>query len=204
MIREVTGSEGLARRWLAKCDCGKEVKVYGHSVAAGHTISCGCWGREKRILALTTHGAGATDASPGLKRTYSIWAGMRTRCYNVSGERYSRYGGRGIRVCAAWRDSFEAFLTDMGEAPEGLSIDRKDNDKGYTPDNCRWATASEQAVNRSTTHMVSTSCGPMCVTAAVARFSNITVSAVYARIRSGWTVEDAIYKPAYARKGTAK
>ena len=82
------------------------------------------------------------------KRTYSIWKLMKKRCYNPKSSRYARYGGRGISVCDAWRDSFDAFNRDMGNSPAGMAIDRIDNDKGYSKDNCRWVTALENNRNR--------------------------------------------------------
>lgn len=75
---------------------------------------------------------------------------MMQRCYNPENDRYSSYGGRGIEVCQSWRDSFETFLFDMGTRPERTTLDRKDNDKNYCADNCRWATSSEQQLNKGT------------------------------------------------------
>lgn len=83
-----------------------------------------------------------------ISRTYTSWQAMKTRCYNTKDEHYPRYGGRGIYVCYEWVNSFEAFLRDMGERPEGRTLDRIDNERHYTKDNCRWATPQEQAYNR--------------------------------------------------------
>lgn len=86
-------------------------------------------------------------------RAWNVWRNMRRRCNDPNTINYKRYGGRGIKVCDRWK-SFENFFSDMGECPEGLTLDRVDNDKNYAPDNCRWATHKEQSRNQSTTRLL--------------------------------------------------
>src|SRR5688572_19875224 len=123
------------------CECGNTVLVWEPALKNGTTKSCGCYMREIAKAQFTTHGNRHL-------RAYRSWDHMIQRCTNPNNDRYAHYGGRGITVCARWR-SFENFLVDMGEAPLGHSIERKDNDKGYSPDNCKWATVTEQSRNTS-------------------------------------------------------
>lgn len=129
--------------WICNCDCGKMVSVRSSDLRSGHTQSCGCWQIERLSQAKTTHGHSFPHPTP----TYNSWAAMRQRCSNPNNNRYSIYGGRGIRVCSRW-NKFKNFLDDMGERPDGTCIDRIDNDGDYWPGNCRWATYGEQRVNQ--------------------------------------------------------
>lgn len=125
-------------------ECGAGLNV-GTRSRPSPTRFCSrrCCGRASR-----THGQSYT-------RTYRVWVRMKERCTNPMAPGYARYGGRGIRVCDAWATSFEVFLRDMGERPAGMSLDRfPDNDGNYEPGNCRWATSTEQANNRSSTRVV--------------------------------------------------
>jgi hypothetical protein len=128
--------------WNCLCDCGMELIVEGKKLRSGHTQSCDCLKREKAATRLRTHSLTYT-------KEYSTWLNIKQRCYNPSNPEYRYWGGRGIEMCASWRNSFEAFYTDMGSAPDAsLSIDRINNDGNYEPGNCRWATALMQARNQ--------------------------------------------------------
>jgi hypothetical protein len=112
---------------------------------------------------------------------------------------FAFYGGRGIRVCAAWRASFEAFLSDVGVAPVGFSIERIDNDSDYAPGNVRWATTREQANNRRRTTMIAFR-GCTLALADMARKYGLTEQIVRWRVRAGWSLDDALTTPVIARQ----
>lgn len=147
--RAGTNSSGEAT-WLCACDCGASHVARGLYLRRGVTKSCGCLRRDIARKMLTEsrfsrkHGHGAVGR---LTPTYRSWRAMIQRCNYRCQPNYANYGGRGIRVCDRWL-KFENFLADMGERPDGLTLDRIDNERGYSKDNCRWATRAQQDSNR--------------------------------------------------------
>lgn len=130
-------------RWICRCECGKEIEVQTSHLRSGHTQSCGCYRLDQIIKAKRTHG------QSGKTKEYVTWCHLKSRCMNCKNSVFPHYGGRGIRVCDRWLNSFEAFLEDMGYAPSPkYSIDRKDNNGDYEKSNCHWATQLEQTNNQ--------------------------------------------------------
>jgi hypothetical protein len=130
--------------WYAQCDCGNSTLVRGRDLRSGNTTSCGCRRHEltKAIANLRkTHGMSRSAE-------FRIWMHAKMRCENPKDAAYNNYGGRGIRMCDEWKNSFEAFFAYMGERPKGLELDRIDNNGDYRPGNCRWTTRSVQMKNR--------------------------------------------------------
>jgi hypothetical protein len=123
-----------------KCSCGACITTRIDALQSGMTVSCGCYMKERLSETHTKHGMSAT-------RTYGCWEAMKARCDYKGNPSYDDYGGAGITYQESW-GNFENFITDMGVCPDGFSLDRIDGTKGYTPDNCRWASATTQARNQ--------------------------------------------------------
>ncbi len=136
VVVKETEKRGKEYWWECLCDCGNSSIVVGGALRSGHTQSCGCLKKER----ITKHGIWGTP-------TYWSWNNMLQRCNNPKATKFLNHGGRGITVCEKWL-KFTNFLNDMGVKPEGLTIERKDNELGYYKDNCKWATYVEQNRNQ--------------------------------------------------------
>ena len=141
LVIDRSHSSGNGIHWNCVCDCGTRRAVNSRLLRLKKSRSCGCLHAEVTSSIFTTHGM---SGSP----EYSVWEGMKERCFNSACDAYPYYGGRGITVCARWRDNFQMFFDDVGPKPPGASIDRIDNDRGYEPGNVRWAPMSVQNLNR--------------------------------------------------------
>lgn len=182
---------GVRRRWVCKCSCGTIKSPLEKHLVSGASTNCGCVRKKTLAKVMTTHGG---TAGGGPSKAYRTWIHIKKRCENPSSASYQNYGARGIRVCERWQN-FENFLADMGEPPDGMSIDRIDNDKGYEPGNCRWATRTTQARNRRNVRMITIGNE----TKSLRRLADAKGRCrrlIYARIRNGWSHEDAVMTPA--------
>ncbi len=192
----VTARDG--RRVTCSCDCGKTIEAERGNVAYGRTRSCGCLQAEVarengRRAAKHGHTSGG-KMSP----EYLSWQAMNARCRNPAAENFAEYGGRGITVCGRWRESFAAFLADVGPRRPGTTLDRVQNDGNYEPGNVRWATPRQQAGNRRTSRLITIGGETACLTE-WARRAGVSDHCILHRLRRGLTGR-ALIQPAHHGK----
>lgn len=183
----LTGKKELPK-WICKCDCGNERLMDQGNLVKRLYLRCTC------SRALKTRA----------ERESEIYWGMIKRTENKATPNYRLYGGRGIKVCDRWRNSFAAFLHDMGPCPsDAHSIDRIDTDGDYCPENCRWATRQEQGRNKRTNRRICFDGKTLCV-AEWAELLGIPESRIRKRLNIGWTVEAALMTPPLSHSQCAK
>lgn len=185
------------RRWLCKCDCGKETKVIQTSLLSGNTSSCGCGCAENREKILIKPGS-TRCKYPNEKRLKGILVNMKCRCNNPKTKYYENYGGRGIKVCDEWSkdggsDAFCEWSLSHGYK-DNLTIDRIDNDGDYSPDNCRWVDRAEQMSNTRRS-VYFDYYGEMLTAPQIARLRNCDSHILKWRLENGWDLEKAINTP---------
>ncbi len=172
-----------------ECDCGGITLVRGDNLPNGHSKSCGCLCEEVRSSVHTTHGETKNHTRSS---EFSAWQSMLNRCCNKSCKSYCNYGGRGIKVCERWQESFESFLSDMGRKPSNKhSIERKDNNGNYDPQNCIWATAKIQSRNRRSNIVIRLD-GQTMVLKDWCLKLGLQYRTVHWRISNGWTFKRAL------------
>ena len=180
--------------WVCLCACGETTEVNANKLRFGVTKSCGC--RKGRVAtarnkANAKHGHALTrNPSP----TYRVWRSAITRCEYPSHRAFKSYGARGISMCSEWREDFRVFLKDMGERPEGYSLDRIDSEGDYEPGNCRWVFALEQAKN-TRANVRLTFQGETLILADWAQRLGAAPNALRMRLQRGWSVEKALSTP---------
>ena len=181
-------------QYKCRCSCGVERTLRRSSITSGNSRSCGCLSDEEKRTRGITHGETGT-------RLYRIWAGMIQRCCNSS-KRYEwdKYGGRGISICQEWRESFEKFrdwALNHGYS-ESLTIDRINVNGNYCPENCRWVTTYQQNNNKRTSKIIEFN-GTTGTVREFADMYGLEYSCLYARLKSGWGVSDALLTPSGRR-----
>lgn len=191
-------NRGKETMWNCACLCGNTVRVWAGALKSGNTTSCGCVHSEQ----LAKRNKENAIHSGSNERLFGIWTGMKTRCYNSHICNYKDYGGRGITVCEDWRNDYAAFRDwamangyDENALYGECTIDRIDNDKGYSPDNCRWVSMKEQSVNKRTAVIVEID-GEIKPLKEWCSIFKISYSCVMHRIHNlNWSIEKAIKTP---------
>lgn len=178
--------------WKCKCDCGNEIFVRGTAMRSGKTKSCGCLARD--LKQQSTKYKTSLNSTSGRLRSYRSWSSMKDRCQNPDNHAFKDYGARGITVCKSWSENFDNFFADMGERPEGLTLGRIDNDKGYAPDNCRWETWRQQLNNKRNTLFI----GGKPLTEFCEEGGH-DANLIRGRLGTGWDLNKALSEPVHIK-----
>lgn len=191
-VRPTVKNSQRGQKWEWLCDCGALTEAVASMVKNGHTRSCGCLQREvsaeigSRVN--RTHGEGGRTRTP----EYKVWCGIKRRCFNENDDSYRYYGGRGVTMCSEWRDSYDAFLRDMGRRPsQQHQIDRENVNGNYEPGNCRWVTRKEQANNKRGLKKISAHGETMTIGQWAERIG-VDYRLIHLRLKRGWSPERAV------------
>ncbi len=174
--------------WRCVCDCGAQASVGAGLLRSGKTTSCGCYRSELMGKIKRKHGMVGTPE-------YNAYSSMLGRCLNKNNHKFSQYGGRGIKVCERWRESFVNFYADMGARPDGCSLDRINVNGNYEPGNCRWATAVQQGQNKTNTINLAYNGETKCL-AEWSRQYGVPLVTAYSRLQRGLTFEQVFARRA--------
>lgn len=191
---ERRASGGLKRMHRCTCQCGRVVNVERYNLTSGNTLRCTECAKNARGEKHKTHGHSISrkEIDPEGYRVYTVWQAMKRRCNNPKESHYARYGGRGIKVCAEWENSYETFLADIGMPPSAeYQIDRIDNDGNYCKENCRWVTRTENARNKSNNSAI-TAFGETLTLSAWSEKTGLKRELIAARLRRGIDPEKAL------------
>lgn len=192
-LSHVAAEQGSRRLVQVQCSCGTVAVHRRDSILSGNSRSCGCLRSEEFAAARTTHGH--TKGCRGgrgvpVSKEYCAWQNAKRRCYSPRNASFASYGGRGIKVCERWRESFATFFDDMGAAPHGFSLDRIDPDGDYEPSNCRWADDDAQRNNQRRSRRLSWH-GEVMTLAQLSRRTGVSRSCIDKRLARGWSAEQA-------------
>ncbi len=182
LVVKFLGTQRRRSVWECQCECGNTAAVDGGKLRSGHTQSCGCLQKDTASVVNGTH-------RKSKSKEYRIWQAILRRCGNKNSTCYDRYGGRGIKVCERWLNSFENFLADMGVRPSAQhSVERNDNNGHYEPGNCRWATRKEQGRNTRTNRVIEWNGEKKCL-AEWAEIVGIPRDVLKCRLKRGWSTD---------------
>ena len=175
-------------KWLCACECGNTKTILGNSLRDGMTKSCGCLVEER----MATMGRKSKIHGMINGAEYKSWQSMKARCLNKNNPKYKIYGGRGITICKRWLDSFEKFYADMGKRSKGKTLDRRNNNGNYCPENCRWASVKEQGRNKRNNVVMTYKGKTLCLVewAEIIKINPITLRN---RLYKGWGVEKVLF-----------
>ena len=192
VVISYAGQIGASKKnaWFCQCDCGNRKRASAQKLKSGNTSSCGCLRKE------TAADQGHKNGEPFMSKTsmYKLWDSMHRRCYDAKNKYYKYYGALGVVICERWHD-FKNFFDDVGFRPTGMSLDRYPDKNGpYAPDNCRWATSTEQMRNRRD-NVFLTFNGQTMLLLEWAEKTGIKPRTIYWRMYYGWSVERALTTP---------